>query len=152
VTEALCAVLVALVAVIVYTPAAEGAVNDTGAPLAVLATLSEPPEEVQVTPDESLVVAETCRVCVTVMAARAMEIATVLVPELIVIGRLALFVCAGLAASVTVKVTGVAAAVAVGVPEMPPVVPFSARPAGRVPLVTAHMSGGVPPLAVSVAA
>jgi hypothetical protein len=49
--------------------------------------------------------------------------------------RLTELLCAGLLESVTVKVSGVALSDAVGVPLIKPVDAFSARPAGRVPLV-----------------
>src|SRR5262249_29984046 len=41
--------------------------------------------------------------------------------------------------------------VAVGVPEITPVVERSVRPAGSAPVLTVHVSGGVPPLLVRVA-
>jgi hypothetical protein len=48
-------------------------------------------------------------------------------------------VCAGLPESVTVKVSAVALAVAVGVPAMAPVEAFRASPAGSVPLVRVQL-------------
>jgi hypothetical protein len=59
-------------------------------------------------------------------------------------------VCAGLLESVTVKVSGVELAVAVGVPVIAPA-DESERPLGNVPLVSAHAYGVVPPVAVRVA-
>jgi hypothetical protein len=53
--------------------------------------------------------------------------------------------------SLTVNVIGVAAAVAVGVPEMTPV-DASVRPAGSARAVMAQDKGALPPVAVSVAA
>src|SRR5215469_4982238 len=41
--------------------------------------------------------------------------------------------------------------VAVGLPEITPEFAFNVRPAGSVPFVIAHVYGGVPPLAASVA-
>src|SRR5450631_1158178 len=58
---------------------------------------------------------------------------------------------AGLLESVTVKVSGVAFADAVGVPLITPVVALIPIPAGNVPLVSAHVYGVLPPLATSVA-
>jgi hypothetical protein len=88
-----------------------------------------------------------------VRLARAGVIATEGLPvaaELTVRGKLVLIWCIGLAESLTVKVSERAAAVAVGVPEIMPAA-FRARPAGRVPAVSAHDSGAMPPLAFSVA-
>jgi hypothetical protein len=53
--------------------------------------------------------------------------------------RLTDWLCAGLPESVTENVSGVALAVAVGVPVIAPVEAFSARPAGSVPLVRDHV-------------
>ena len=50
--------------------------------------------------------------------------------------RLTDFACAGFSASVTVKVSGVALADAVGVPLITPVVALSDSPAGNVPEVS----------------
>jgi hypothetical protein len=61
-----------------------------------------------------------------------------------------LLVCAGVPASLTVKVSGVPAAVAVGVPESTPLA-ARVRPAGGGPALSAQDSGAVPPVAVSVA-
>jgi hypothetical protein len=57
----------------------------------------------------------------------------------IVSERLADLLCAGLLESVTVNVSAVALAAAVGVPVIAPVVVFSARPAGSVPFVRDHV-------------
>jgi len=61
------------------------------------------------------------------------------------------FVYTGRLESLTVKVSGVALAVAVGVPVIAPVAAFSERPAGNVPLETDQLYGVVPPVAASVA-
>jgi hypothetical protein len=60
--------------------------------------------------------------------------------------RLAVAVCAGLAESVTVTVNG-NVPLAVAVPEIIPA-ELKLKPAGRLPVVTAHEKGAVPPLAV----
>ena len=49
--------------------------------------------------------------------------------------RLTEMVCVGILESLTVKVSGVALAVAVAVPLIAPVAAFNVRPAGSVPLV-----------------
>ena len=69
----------------------------------------------------------------------------------IVRGRVIDLVCAGLSASVTVKVSGVALADAEGVPVIMPLVAFSDNPAGSVPEVSDQEYGVVPPVAESVA-
>jgi hypothetical protein len=66
-------------------------------------------------------------------------------------GRLIDLVCAGLSASVTVKVSGVALATAVGIPAITPVVAFNDKPAGSMPEVSDQEYGVVPPVAESVA-
>ena len=58
--------------------------------------------------------------------------------------------CAGLLESVTENVSAVALATAVGVPLIVPAEALRLKPAGRVPLVSAHVYGIVPPLAASV--
>jgi hypothetical protein len=65
--------------------------------------------------------------------------------------RLTDFVCTGRLESLTVRVRGVALAVAVGVPVIAPVAVFSERPAANVPLETDQLYGVVPPVAASVA-
>ena len=60
------------------------------------------------------------------------------------------FVCTGPLESVTVNVTP-PDAVAVGVPVIAPVDAFSVNPAGRLPPVTVHVYGEVPPLTASEA-
>ena len=59
-------------------------------------------------------------------------------------------VCAGLSASTTLKVSGVAFTAAVGVPVIAPVAASNARPAGSVPAVIDHVYGTVPPVAARV--
>ncbi len=67
--------------------------------------------------------------------------------------RLALFVLgAGGAVSESVTVTvklSVPVKVPLGVPEITPVVPFKVRPVGKLPVVTAQVYGGTPPVACS---
>jgi hypothetical protein len=63
--------------------------------------------------------------------------------------RVAVAVCAGLLASVTLKVIVVLNAIAVGVPEMTPLVTPSVSPAGKVPAETVQVYGVVPPDAAS---
>lgn len=63
--------------------------------------------------------------------------------------RLTDAICVGLLASVTLKVSGVAVAVAVGVPVIAPVEALSESPAGNEPLVNVHVYGVVPPVAES---
>ena len=53
--------------------------------------------------------------------------------------KLALVVCAGEAESVTLKVRGIALAVAVGVPEMVPEAASRFNPAGREPAVSCQL-------------
>ena len=65
--------------------------------------------------------------------------------------RLTLTAAAGLAESVTLKVSAVPALCTVGVPVMAPVAAFSCRPAGKAPLVSVQVYGATPPVAVSVA-
>ena len=60
-------------------------------------------------------------------------------PGPIVSARLAVAVCTGDPESVTLKVSGVALAVAVGVPLIRPEEAFRLRPAGRVPDVSVHV-------------
>jgi hypothetical protein len=64
--------------------------------------------------------------------------------------RLTDFDCAGLAESVTSKVTASPVA-AVGVPEITPLERSSDNPPGSDPLATVQLKGGVPPLTASVA-
>ncbi|HUN83422.1 MAG TPA: hypothetical protein VMU48_03545 [Terracidiphilus sp.] len=65
--------------------------------------------------------------------------------------KLTVLVCIGLLESVTLKVSGAALAVAVGVPVIAPVDAFRESPDGRFPLVSDHAYGAVPPEAASVA-
>src|SRR5262245_33627715 len=65
----------------------------------------------------------------------------------IVMPRARVAVCP-LAVTWTVKLT---VPVAVGVPEITPVPALSVRPAGRLPLASAQVYGGTPPVAASVA-
>ena len=65
--------------------------------------------------------------------------------------RLTDLLCTGMLESVTVNVSAVALAAAVGVPLIAPVAAFKVRPAGSVPLVRLHEWGDVPPLAAGVA-
>ena len=71
---------VALVAVSEYTPAVLGAVSTTGVPLTLCVALNDPPEGEMLhsTPARSLVVAASVAPCVTVSAALAGEIDTVM--------------------------------------------------------------------------
>jgi len=64
--------------------------------------------------------------------------------------REALCVRAGLLESATLKVSGVLATDAEGVPAMAPVEAFRVKPAGREPLVSDHVYGETPPVAVRV--
>jgi hypothetical protein len=64
--------------------------------------------------------------------------------------RFTVFVCFGLPESCTWNVSGELLTAAVGVPVMAPVEAFNDSPAGRVPLVTDHVNGMVPPVAASV--
>jgi hypothetical protein len=59
--------------------------------------------------------------------------------EEIVRPRLTDLLCAGLSESVTVKVSAIAFAVAVGVPVIAPVDWFSVRVVGNAPLVSVHV-------------
>ena len=95
-------------------------------------------------------VAVRLRGVLTASAARAGETDTVMVLGLTVIFNVTVLVTVIVLESLTVKVIGVAAAVAVGVPEITPV-DASARPAGSAPGLTAQDSGALPPVAVSVA-
>ena len=58
--------------------------------------------------------------------------------------------CAGLAESVT-RAVKLKLPVAVGVPEIAPLVGLSVKPGGRVPLTIDQVYDGVPPLAASIA-
>jgi hypothetical protein len=64
--------------------------------------------------------------------------------------RFAVAVCAGDPESVALKVSGVAPAVAVGVPLIRPVDAFSVNPAGKVPEVNCQVTAPVPPVDASV--
>jgi|ERR1017187_10567836 hypothetical protein len=64
--------------------------------------------------------------------------------------RFAVAVCAGEPESVTLKLNGVALAVAVGVPLIRPDDAFRINPAGRVPEVNCQLYDPVPPVAASV--
>src|SRR5215468_2171285 len=141
-----------LVAVTVQAPAAAGGVKVTLPVPGVVVGLTEPQPAgttLQLTPARSLLVTVSASVCWSVSAARRGATLTVMLAGLMVRGRVALLLCAGLPESLTVKVSAVPAAVAVGVPAIAPVAADSVRPAGRVPLLTAQESGAVPPLAVS---
>lgn len=72
------------------------------------------------------------------------------VAGLIVNVRLTLAVFAGEPASVTLKVSGVLATAAPGVPLITPLEEFSVRPPGNAPEVSVHVYGVVPPEAASV--
>ena len=65
--------------------------------------------------------------------------------------RLTDLFCAEVPESVAWKVSGVPFTGAVGVPVIAPLEAFSARPTGSVPLVSAHLYGVVPPVAINVA-
>jgi hypothetical protein len=78
-------------------------------------------------------------------------VATLIGGGLTVSFSVTLFVRGVVLESLTVKVIAVAAAVAVGVPEIAPVA-ARVSPAGRAPEVTDQDRGALPPLAVSVAA
>lgn len=90
------------------------------------------------------------RDCVTATAARAGEMDTVMAAGLTVSFNVTLCVTALALESLTVNVIGVAAALAVGVPEMTPV-EARMRPPGSAPAVMPQDSGPVPPVAVSAA-
>ena len=60
-------------------------------------------------------------------------------------------VCAGISASVTVKVSGVALVATEGVPVIIPVAALNDKPPGSAPEVSDHKYGAVPPVARSVA-
>ena len=95
----------------------------TFTPLVLVAGLIEPPAgvSVQLTPAASLVVAETGSVWLIASAARAGAIDTLMAPaELMVSNSVVDCDCAGLLESVTLKVSGVPEAVAVGVPVIAP--------------------------------
>jgi hypothetical protein len=64
--------------------------------------------------------------------------------------RLTFVVCGGELESVTLNMSAVAFAAAVGVPLIRPVDAFNARPLGSVPEVSDHVYGVVPPVAASV--
>jgi hypothetical protein len=76
--------------------------------------------------------------------------ATVGVAEIVSV-RFAVCVRAGLLESATLKVSGVLATDAEGVPVMAPVETFRVKPAGREPLVSDQVYGEAPPVAVRVA-
>ena len=78
------------------------------------------------------------------------EVEIVSVNGAIVSVRFLVAVCAEPLESVTVKVSGVAVAGAVGVPPICPVAPFNVNPAGSVPAVNCHVYGPVPPMAARV--
>jgi hypothetical protein len=105
--EELCVASIALVAVIVYTPAACGAVSVTFVPLELVVELKDPPAGVtlQVTPVESLVVAVRLSCWPAARPARPGEIAMEIVPGLIVRENVAAAVCALELESVTWKVS-----------------------------------------------
>ena len=143
---------VMLVAVTVYTPALPGAVSVTLPPFRLTAELNEPPLGLmlQRTPALSLVVAEKGVVGVMVSPAACGEMATDIFAGLTFKVRLTNLLCVGLPLSETVNVSGVPFAVADGVPAMAPVDEFREIPAGSVPEVSDHESGGVPPLAANI--
>ena len=94
----------------------------------------------QFTPALSLVAGVRDRDCATVIPAFCGETETEMpVEELIVNARFTDFVCTGRLESLTLKVSEVALAVAVGVPVIAPVAAFSVRPVGNPPLEMDHM-------------
>jgi hypothetical protein len=94
----------------------------------------------QFTPELSVVVGVSERVCVMVIPAFCGETETEMPEEVeIVNARFTDFVCTGTLESLTLMVRGVAPAAAVGVPVIAPVAPFSVRPAGKEPLEMDHV-------------
>src|SRR5215469_5381049 len=153
-TDALWLACVVLAAVTVQAPAVAGGVKVTLPVPEVVVGLTEPQPAgatLQLTPARSLLLTLSASVCWSVSAARRGATVTVMLAGLMVIGSVVLLLCAGLPESLTVKVSAVPAAVAVGVPAIVPVAAASVRPAGRLPLLSAQESGAVPPLAVSAA-
>jgi hypothetical protein len=59
-------------------------------------------------------------------------------------------VCTGWPESATVKPNCTFRATTVGVPLIAPVAASNDKPAGKVPVVTDHVYGGVPPVAINV--
>ena len=96
-------------------------------------------------------VAETATVCVTVRPARLGETVMLTAVEEIVNISLTDLLPGGALESATWNVRAVLVAVCVGVPEIAPVEAFKVRPVGRVPLVSDHIYGGVPPAAAKTA-
>ena len=105
----------------------------------------------QVTPEKSLVVAVTSRVCPSVKAALRGETDTEIVAGLTVRGSVTEAVSTFALESLTLKDSERRLPSAVGVPESEPLDAPKARPAGKEPPVSDHRYGGVPPLAASVA-
>ena len=149
----------ALVALIVYTPGEEAAVNVTATPVLLLFAENVPqavplqpvPETDQFTPSTSFVVAVILNVCPVTRAARLGETPTVRFAALTVILKVTDWLCTVALESCTPNTRDVALAEDVGVPVIVPVLPFSERPVGSVPLVIVHVYGEVPPVAASVA-
>src|SRR5580693_6481555 len=133
--------------------AVAGTVNVTGVPLALVGELKVPPAglAVQVTPEKSLVVAVSDRCWVRVTPACVGVTDTEMPEGLMVSFSVTLLVCALLLESVTMKVSGIALALVLGVPLIAPLAALSVRPVGSVPAVSVHDRGLVPPLAASVA-
>jgi hypothetical protein len=110
-----------------------------------------PPVAVQFTPAGSVVVAVTVRFCDTVNPARFGVTVTVKAPAAIVSVRFTVLETGvGVLESVTLNVSALAVTVAVGRPLIAPVVASSVKPSSE-PIVNAHVKGGVPPVAASVA-
>ena len=118
-------------------PAVAGAVKVIPTPVALVLELKEPPLGLmlQVTPEASLVVADSPRVWVTVKPARFRFIVTEIVEAEMV--RFSDFVAVffGVAESWTMNPRATFAADTVGVPEMTPVALAKVRPVGSAPLV-----------------
>ena len=108
-------------------------------------------EAVQFNPALSLVDGVTDNDWPITTPARFGETETVIPDAAIIRATLTDLLCAELLESLTVKVSEVALALAVGVPLIMPLVLSRDRPAGSDPLVKAHVYGGVPPVAVRVA-
>jgi len=96
-------------------------------------------------------VAETESVCVTASPARLGEIAISTEVEEIVNISLADLLPGGALESATWNVRAVPVTVCVGVPVIAPVEAFNIRPVGKIPLVSDHVYGGVPPVAAKTA-
>ena len=124
-------------------PAVAGAVYVTGVPLTEVVAENVPqpvplqlePLAAQLTPALSLVVGVIDKFCLMARPACFGESETEIANETIVNETLTDLLWVGLLESVTVKVSEVALAVAVGVPAIAPVAAFRVRPAGSVPEV-----------------